>query len=197
MSMDSRLVYTNQELGKRIKKGELEAFDLVYKKYSQRLYGFAFSMLKNKEDAKEIVQETFLKLWSHRTKINSSYSFKSFLFSISFNITIDLLRRRTQNTEFKNYLRTHFNGESSRTDELVQYRELTEVLEQLIDDLPAQRRKIYQMSREEGLSHKEIAEKLGITVKTVENHLNLALKYFRKKMDAGSLISLLFVFLFV
>ncbi|HKJ42238.1 MAG TPA: RNA polymerase sigma-70 factor [Sunxiuqinia sp.] len=187
----------NQELGKRIRKGDMKAFDLLYDQYSQRLYGFAFSMLKNKEDAKEIIQETFLKLWNKRTTIDSSYSLKSFLFSITYNITIDLLRKRAKDVDFQNQLKHYFDGEGARTDELVIFNELNENLSRLIGELPEQRRKVYMMSREEGMTHKEIATRLGISVKTVENHINLTLKYIRKKLGSNSLFVLLFIALFV
>ena len=187
----------NQDLGKRIKKGDLRAFDLLYDQYSQRLYGFAFSMLKNKEDAKEIVQDTFLKLWSKRNEIDTSYSLKSFLFSISYNITIDLIRRRSKDAEFLGHLKTYFSEEGNKTDELLIFNELTERLGKLLNELPEQRKKIYLMSREEGLGYKEIAGQLGIAVKTVENQINLALKHIRKNLGTNSFLLLLFFFLFV
>jgi RNA polymerase sigma-70 factor (ECF subfamily) len=186
-----------QELGKRIRKGDIKAFDQFYGQYSQRLYGFAFSMLKNKEDAKEIVQETFLKLWKKREELDSSYSLKSFLFSISYNLTIDLLRKRTQDIGFQNYLKDHFNAEAPRTDELAHFNELNDALVKLVNELPSQRRKVYLMSREEGLSHQEIAGKLGITIKTVENHINLALKFLREKLGPHHLAVLIFASLFL
>lgn len=186
-----------QELGKRIRKGDVAAFDLFYGQYSQRLYGFAFSMLKNKEDAKEIVQEAFLKLWNKRAEIDSAYSLKAFLFSISYHIIIDLLRKRTQDAGFKEYLRNYFNDETAKTDELVHFNELNEALERMVSELPLQRRKVYLMSREEGLSHQEIAGKLGITIKTVENHINLSLKYLRKKLGSHNLLILVFTALFI
>jgi RNA polymerase sigma-70 factor (ECF subfamily) len=153
--------------------------------------------MKNKEDAKEIVQETFLKLWNRRDKIDSSYSLKSFLFSISYNLTIDLLRKKTQDIGFQDYLKNHFNEEGAKTDELAHFNELNEVLAQLVNELPVQRRKVYLMSREEGLSHQEIAGKLGITIKTVENHINLSLKFLRKKLGPHNLTVLIFASLFI
>ena len=187
----------NHELGKRIRKGDMKAFDLLYDQYSQRLYGFAFSMLKNKEDAKEIVQDTFLKLWNKRSEIDTSYSLKSFLFSISYNITVDLLRKRSKDAEFIQHLKTYFRDEGQKTDELVIFNELSDQLALLLNDLPEQRKRIYLMSREEGLGHREIADQLGIAVKTVENQINLALKHIRKNLGANSLLLLLFLSLYV
>ena len=182
---------------KKIKDGDLRAFDLVYSQYSERLYGFAFSILKNHEDAREIVQETFLKLWSKRKQLQSTLSLKSFLFTISYHISIDLIRRRLKDEKYLDYLKAQFVAEESGTDDMTQFNELNHDVQEVIRELPEQRKRIYQLSRDEGLSHAEIADKLAISVKTVENQINLALKAIRKKLNSENLHTLLFFFLFV
>ncbi len=182
---------------KEIRKGNIQAFDSLYRQFSERLYGFAYSMLKDHEDSKEIVQETFLKLWAKRQQLDSSQSVKALLFSISYHITIDLLRKRLRQDQYQRYIRSHFSEEEPGNDNLAGYEELTTELRNTVQNLPEQRRKIYQLSREEGLSHKEIAEQLNISVKTVENQITLALKSIRQKLDAGNLLSLLFLTLFL
>ncbi|KOH43873.1 RNA polymerase sigma factor [Sunxiuqinia dokdonensis] len=189
--------HIDQQLARRIKKSDVQAFDQLYERYSQRLYGFAFSMLKNKEDAKEVVQETFLKIWNKRTAIDSSRSLQAFLFSVSYNLIIDLFRNRAKDQDFLARLKAHFNEESLAADELVQLKELADEVHRLVNELPQKRRAIYLMSREEGLSHKEIAHQLGITEKTVENQITLSLKHIRARLNSGSLLSLLFLALFV
>jgi len=185
------------ELAKRLKKGDKRAFDLFYGQYSERLYGFAFSLLKNHEDAKEIVQETFLKLWKKREQINPEQSVKAFLFSISYNISIDLIRKRLKDERYRDYLKYQFLFNEPCTENQAGYNELNHELQKIIDELPEQRKKIYKMSREDGLAHNEIAEKLNITAKTVENHINLALKTIRKKLGPDNFLCLLFICLFI
>ncbi len=189
--MDS-LNQLNRELAGLIRKGDKQAFDKIYELYAQRLYGFAFSILKNKEDAKEVVQETFLKIWNKRETINTRYSFKAFIFTVSYNIIIDLLKERSSNLNFQKYLKDNFTVESLQTDELVHFEDLKDKLNHLVNKLPKKRKQIYLLSREEGLSHHEIANKLGVTVKTVENQINLTLKYFRSNLDFKSLIIIIF-----
>lgn len=181
---------------KQLQNGDLKTFDLVYKHYSERLYGFAFSILKNHDDAKEIVQETFLKLWNKRSDLRSDKSLKAYLFTISYNISIDIFRKRLKDEKYVDYLKTHQEGLEPETENMAQFNELNSEVQQAISALPEQRRLIFQLSREEGLSHAEIAKKLGITYKTVENQINLALKSIRKKLQSGGLHSLLFLFLF-
>lgn len=181
---------------RRLQQGDLQSFDLVYQQYSQRLYGFAYSILKNHEDAKEIVQETFLRLWNTRDQLKSDHSLKSYLFKISHNISIDLIRLRLKNEKYVEYLKTHFSDGAGEVENLADYNELSDTIQQIIAEFPEQRQKIFRMSREEGLSHAEIADKLCITTKTVENHINLALKTVRKRLASGSFGTLLFITLF-
>ena len=184
-------------LTKRIRQGDIKAFDLLYAQFSERLFGFAFSMLKNHEDAKEVVQETFLKLWKKRDQLDSSQSVKALLFSVSYHIVIDLLRKRLKENQYLHELHARFAENEPGADHLADYNELNNELQKAISALPEQRKKIYQLSREEGLSHKEIAGILNISVKTVENQINLALKTIRQKLDSGHLLSLLFIVLFL
>lgn len=184
-------------LAKRIQKGDIKAFDLLYERFSERLFSFAFSMLKNREDAKEIVQETFLKVWNKRSQINTSQSIKAYLFSISYNVTIDILRARLKEDKYREYIQNQFIVGEPGAENMADFNELSETVQKAIEELPEQRKKIYLLSREEGLSHKEIAENLNISVKTVENQINLALKIIRKKLNSGNLLSLLFTALFL
>ncbi|MFV0378874.1 MAG: RNA polymerase sigma-70 factor [Mangrovibacterium sp.] len=181
----------------QLKNGDLKTFDLVYKQYSERLYGFALSILKNHEDAKEIVQETFLRLWNSREQLRADQSLKSYLFKISYNISIDLIRIRLKNEKYVDYLKAHFATDAEEVENLADYNELTNNIQQMIDELPEQRKKVFRMSREHGLSHAEIASQLGISTKTVENHINLALKSVRKKLNSDNLGTLLFSALFL
>lgn len=181
---------------KQLQKGDLRAFDLVYQQYSQRLYGFAFSILKNHEDAREIVQETFLRLWKTREQLKTEQSLKSYLFKISHNISIDLIRLRLKNEKYVEYLKGHFAEDVDGVENMADYNELNDTIQKIVTEFPEQRQKVFRMSREEGLSHAEIASQLGISTKTVENHINLALKTIRKKIGPGTIGTLLFTALF-
>lgn len=189
---------TTNLLAKRIRKGDIKAFDLLYHTYSQKLYGFAFSMLKNHDDAKEIVQDTFLKIWEKREMINPASSLQAFLFSVSYHTAIDLIRKRFKDDQYLTYLQAQFHeNDSITTEEPACYQELIRILDNVIGELPGQRKKIYLLSREEGLSHKEIAEKLNISVKTVENQITLALKTIRKQLISNDLLGLLLLTIFL
>jgi RNA polymerase sigma-70 factor (ECF subfamily) len=182
---------------KALQKGDVEAFDALFRMYANRLYGFAFSLLKNKDDAEEIVQETFLKIWQKHTTISSDKAFKSYLFTIAHHLIIDQLRIRVKNSDSTTELSEFISTEKSDPLEELNYQLLVERVEKVIGELPLKRRRIYRLSRQLGLSHKEIAAKLEISEKTVENQIGLALKYMRKSLGNEFLQALLAFYLFV
>lgn len=180
----------------RLKDGEVLAFDLLFKKYSQKLYRFSFSLLKNEEDSREIIQETFFRVWKNRNSIDSGKSFKSFLFTISYNLIIDQMRLRIKDQEFKKNLAEHFKNIQLENVPATDYKQLENKIQIIVEKLPEKRKMIYKMSREDGLSHKQIAEKLNISVKTVENQINLSLKQIKSKLGGSIVGILLFIALF-
>ena len=97
--------YSNTELIERLKKGDIDAFDLIYNKYCNKLHKFVLRYLKQEEDAQEIVQEVFIKIWESRSKINTFSSFESFLFTIAYNASISLLRKRINEEKSREYIK--------------------------------------------------------------------------------------------
>lgn len=181
-----------------LRNGDMAAFDAIYHKYCHRLYQFVFRYLKNDADSQEIVQEVFVKLWQSREKLDAYASFESFLFTIAYNTTISLLRKRISETKSLQYLKSVqqiFEPESA-VDEL-QFQELNQQVSVLLEKLTPRQRQIFDLSRGEGLSHREIAEQLDISENTVKNHLVAVLKFLKSKIDNGLIINALFLSLFV
>jgi RNA polymerase sigma-70 factor (ECF subfamily) len=189
---------SNNELVKLLKNGDMRAFDAIYEKYSRKLYGFVLRYLKQETDAEEIVQEVFFKIWKSRSRIDIYSSFESFLFTIAYNSTISLLRKRANEKNYLEYLkqRQQIDQASNQIDE-IQYNELNEQVESLLNELTPRQKEIFRLSRYEGLSHEEIANKLNISVNTVKNHLVAALSFLKSNLDNGFMINLLFISLFL
>jgi len=165
-----------------VRNNDVDSFNKLFFKYGEKVFCFAFSLLKNREDARAVVQETFSRIWERRKEIDPSRSFKSFLFKISYHLIIDQLRHRLKEKEYRHYLGYFFDA-SFRGDENAPDREiLMEAIEKAVDELPAKRRDIYKLSRCEGLSYKEIAGRMDISVKTVENQIHLALKHIKRSL---------------
>lgn len=187
---------TESDLINELKDGMASAFDQLYEVYCHKLFGFAFSILKSKEDAEEVVQNTFFKIWEKRKSIDSDHSFKSFLFTIAYNITVDLLRARLKEKKYREIIlykaTSNFNLE-----EAIEFGDILENVQKIVKELPPRKHEIYQLSRVNHLSYSEIAEKLNISVKTVENSINYSINFIKTRLGKDSLVVLLYVALFL
>jgi RNA polymerase sigma-70 factor (ECF subfamily) len=188
---------SNTELVKLLKKGDMAAFDAIYTMYCHKLHGFVMRYLKQQEDAEGIVQEVFIKIWEARSKIDIYQSFESFLFTIAYNTTISLLRKRVSESKSREYLKTvqQIDSADNVIDEL-QYQELNDQVRSVLEQITPRQKEIYLLSREEGLKHKEIAQQLNISENTVKNHLVSTLKFLRSKIDNNLTVNILFLCLF-
>jgi len=180
-----------------LKKGDIFCFEDIYLEYNKKIYSFSLSFLKNKEDSEGVVQVVFLTLWRKRTEINVNQDIGSYLFTITYN-TIrkhfrKLARERKHLKEFSKSVLT----EDDSTNSIIEYNNLLEIAESAIELLPSRQKTIYHYSMREGLTTKEIAEKLEISTRTVENHLYRAKSHLKKRILDNSLTSLLFFCLFL
>ena len=192
------MIDSNTELLKLLKIGNMSAFDIIYKKYSRRLYGFVYRYLKQETDTEEIVQEVFIKIWKSRDKIDVYSSFESFLFTIAHNATINLLKKKATGQKYIEHVKSlQCIQETYELTDEIHYNELKDKYQNLLDELSPRQKEIFQLSRDEGLSNREIAEKLGISVQTVKNHLVVSLSVLKNRLDNGLIISSLFVSLFL
>lgn len=179
-----------------LRNGDTGAFDQLFRKYSPKLFRFALSLLKSDDDAREIVQETFFRIWNRRQEIAPDKSFKSFVFTISYNLMIDQLRLRLKDQEYRRFLSENFEIGQERLSVTIDYDTLCSQIEQAVEELPDRRKTIFTLSRNAGMSHREIAEKMGVSVKTVENQINLSLKHIRMRLGKDFLPALLLLSLF-
>jgi len=177
--------------------GDFEAFDHLFNYYNQRLYFFAKSILKNKEDAHDIVQEVFLRVWRNRDTLDPHSSFKSFLFTVSYNIIVDTLRKRISEQSFRDELIKNAIIDESSADKDLSYNELNSIYQEAINELPDKRKEIYRLHRFDNLSYQEIADKLNISINTVRNQMAHAISYLRGRIGKETLVGLVFVCLFV
>jgi RNA polymerase sigma-70 factor (family 1) len=176
-------------------KGNLLAFNTLYKTYSRRLYRFALGYLKSKDEAEELVQEVFTVIWEKRKDLKEELSFKSFLFTIAFNMIRNHFRSKAYLAE---YLKSEISDDlDMQTSQKIIYDSLYKYIAELVNQLPERRKEIFIKSRFNGLSIAEIAEEMHITHKTVENQLTVALKFIRTNLKRENITSILFFFLFI
>jgi RNA polymerase sigma-70 factor (ECF subfamily) len=179
-----------------LKNGDYEAFDKLFSDYGKRLYYFAYGYLKSKEDAEGVVQEVFLKIWRNRKHINPDLSFKSYLFKIAYHYILELFEQNTRKQAYQHKIIDEAVEFTDETNERLNYQMLLEKVETLIEKLPPRQKEILMKRKKEGIPIKEIAEQLGISPKTVENHLTEALKNLKKGLGEEEISAMLFFMLF-
>jgi RNA polymerase sigma-70 factor (ECF subfamily) len=166
----------------RLAEGDQMAFELLFYRYRGRLHNFIRSALPPGADVEGLVLEVFLRVWIGRERIDPERPFAPWAFRIARNLVIDYLRSDVGKllylTDDLFVADTH-----SDTSTSVEERQLTEWFGTNLDKLPEQRRKIFTMSRIEGMSYKEIAEQLGITENSVDTQIRRALLFFRRELD--------------
>ena len=187
---------TEREIVEDVKDGLGSAFDMLYEAYCDRLFRFAFSILKSKEDAEEVVQNTFFKIWEKRKSLDSNLAFKSFLFTVAYRITIDLLRERLNEKKHREFILNKATS-NYNLEEAIEYGDLLEQVQKIAMELPPRKNEIYKLSRVNHLTYSEIAEKLNISVKTVENSINYSMNFIKNRLGKDSLLVLLYAALFL
>ncbi|MDD3687391.1 MAG: RNA polymerase sigma-70 factor [Bacteroidales bacterium] len=182
---------TNEKhLFDQIKAGNKVAFDTVFRMYYRDLCRFAMFMNCSSEDAEELVQDMFFKLWQNRNQINVISSSKSYLFTSVKNSMLNKHKHEKVKQMYAADYR-YTNKEESDDFEMDENREKIKNIELAIAELPEKRREIFVKSKVEGKKYKEIADELQISVKTVENQMGEALKFLRNKLSAKEFLILL------
>lgn len=182
----------NDALLIKLKNGEASAFEEIYNQYRSKIYSYALKLCKSTVIAEEITQEVFIKIWQKRDQLNPELHFGAYLKKIVLNDVLNHLkkvaREKTLQDELFSYLSTIKNSSEDRLLE----KELLKTYEEAIAQLPPQKKIIYQLSRNEELTHDEIAQKLNISKNTVKNHMVEATKFIRQYVSKhGSIICFL------
>jgi len=190
------LVPGDIELVERLQKGDVEAFDLIYKKYSRKLYAFGLKYLRSTAETEELVQSVFLKIWENYKNLKKESSFKSYLFTIAYNDICKLFRKRNYLQKFVGDTLYENTQSSSETEDGIDYQFVLERVQQIVEKLPEKQKNIFLKSRQEGKSTKEIAEEVGLSPGTVDNYISESLKFIRSRLQNENLPVLLLFSLF-
>lgn len=175
------------ELVSRIREGDESAYRFVFDMYFNKLYNFSFRFLRNKEQCKEVVQEAFLILWLHRTKLDENYPIVPYLYTVTRRLTLNAIRQIASSHTAMDKLWFNMQNVSNQTEEVIFLDDLVRFTEEVLTKLPRQQQLVYRMSRQQDLSYDEIAEELHISRNTVKNHLVAALKTLRTQLQKAFL----------
>ena len=180
-----------------LKNGSFQAFERLYNMYSGKLYNFIMRISSgNQYMAEEVVQSAFIRVWEVRDRVEPESSFISFLCTIAKNLLMNMYQRQTVEYVYNEYLKNTGVDRDSQTEESIDLRFLNEYIDSLAEELPAQRKKIFILSKRQNYTNKEIAEMMGISESTVATQLSLAVKFMREQLmkHYDKIVALLFAF---
>lgn len=163
----------------RLIEGDEDAFCELYATYKKRLIYFAMRFLKSREYAEDVFQDAFTVVWQSRRFINPDASFSSYLYTIMRNRILNQLRNAANEEKLKESILSQALDYTEDTKREVMLNDLKSLISHALQQLTPRQREIFEMSREAQLSHKEIADKLGISVNTVQEHISTSLKLIR------------------
>lgn len=165
----------------RISQGDTAAFEQVFRTYYQPLCRYAAGLLSDRDAAEEVVQQLFCRIWEKRESLRAETSFKSYLFRSVHNAAMNELNHQKVKQAYMQQ-RANEPEQQEQAASTLHAKELEGRIQTAIGKLPEQCRLVFRLSRFEGLSYREIAEVLGISVKTVENQMGKALKIMRLQL---------------
>ncbi len=160
-----------------IKHGDEHVFEQVYVLYRGKLFAYFLKKTNSEEDAKDLLQTTFSRLWQYRKSLCEDYVLEQHLFQIARTVFIDYLRKENKLKKVKASVRS--NRDAQRQEDHSHEFDLNSLLQTRLSSMPLLRKRVFELNKIEGYSYKEIAKILSIPVKSVDNNLAKALKYLR------------------
>ncbi len=181
----------------RLIDGDEDAFCELYASYKNRLIYFAMRFLKSREYAEDVFQDAFTIIWQGRRFINPDASFSSYLYTIVRNRILNQLRDLDNQDRLKEQILAHAVDYTEETKQQIMADDLRHLIACAMQQLTARQREIFKMSREEQMSHREIADALGISVNTVQEHISTSLRILRMYLEKHKVMGADFILLLI
>lgn len=182
MKTTNALQPTEQEYWQLISQGEKSAFEYVFRSYYSSLCSYACSVIKDIDEAEEVVQNMFFNIWNKRESLQVNISIRSYLYRAVHNDCLNRIKHAKVRNLYAQDYKSSMGGGSTDSAGLLNAKELNRRIHEAIDGLPEQCGVVFRLSRFENLKYGEIAEQLQISVKTVENHMGKALRILREQL---------------
>jgi RNA polymerase sigma-70 factor (ECF subfamily) len=171
------------DLIKRLKASDHDAFKTVFNNWQGTIFNFLLFKTKDAARAEDLLQEVFLKLWNARSRLNENQSLKNYLYTIADNLVLNEIRHDKVVARHQASAEGTFFTNTENPQFILEEKEWKDKLESAIASLPEKPRIVFLMSRIEDLSYQEIADRLSISIKTVETHMVKALKHLRENLS--------------
>ena len=172
-----------EEVLKKLANDDRKEFELLFKTYYTELCRFAHKYVRDETASEEIVQEVFINIWERRSELNINSSIKAYLYTAIRNRSFNYIKLQLPKEQKKTDVDVLSTFEADNDEEELLLEDLKVYVNEAIEALPKKCKAIFVMSRNAGMTYKEIAEELDISVKTVENQIGLALKKLREKLN--------------
>lgn len=188
--MNADIPHTDAVLLARLKVGDQDAFYEIYDRYSLTLLNHAQKKLRQREEARDIVQGVFAMLWQKRATLGKVRNLSAFLYASVRNAVLNRFAHREVKDRYHRSMAEFQKVYPHDADHLIREKQLKEAIEQEIRGMPRRMQEVFELSRKEYLSHQEIAERLGISERTVASHITHALKILRDRFGVSVLFHL-------
>lgn len=179
---------TDSQLAVLLKQGDISAYTEIFERYSRIMYVYAKNLVRDKDEAEDLVQDVFTSLWDKSSNLDLTGPLSSYLYSAVRYRFINLVAKKRVRSDYAQTLQTLIDEGDYSTDSYVNEKELIALIEKEIAKLPEKMRNVFELSRNFGLSHNQIARQLNLSEKTVKNHINHALKVLRGKFEISSIL---------
>lgn len=179
MSANPKILPNERELFAQMAEGSEAAFTDIFFHYIPVLQPHIFKMTRSEDATQDIIHDVFLKIWLSREKMAEIENYRAYIFRMTTNQTYDWLKRIAKEKIAIAGTRLRTIESINTTEETIDFNQSAEIIKKAVAQLPQQRKLVFKLSREEGLSHDEIAERLNISKNTVSNHLTEALRFIK------------------
>lgn len=183
----------DKELLQLVSTGDAKAFSIIFHHYSPKVYTYALKLVKSDILAEEITQEVFLKIWNLETQLSEIENLDAYLRVLTRNHTLKVLRRIALETRTSRMMVHDYHEDHNETEEYIIFKDSEKILNQAIEQLPAQQKLVYSLCHQEGLKYDEVAQKLNISKLTVKTHMQHALRFLRNYVSAHTDIATLVI----
>jgi RNA polymerase sigma-70 factor (ECF subfamily) len=183
----------NESIGTLLAQRDEAAFEQMFKTHFKRLHAYAFTILRDEIQAEEMVQQVFFKLWERNENLSLTGSVSSYLYRAVHNESLNYIKHQKVRSNHQLNVAYSMKNEVEHPAKKIMASELEKKIHSALNELPEQCRTIFQMSRFDELKYREIADKLGISIKTVESQMSKALRLLRVKLVDFLIFILLFI----
>lgn len=193
--MAAKILLDERKLLAKVAKGDQRAFRAIYDHYYDRIHAYGLRLLKSDLLAEEMVQHAFLKIWTLEERLTKIENLESYLITVARNHAVDVLRRRKLTVKVNREISVDWSESHNETEEEILLNDTRRILDEAIELLAPQQKRVYQLCRQQGLKYEQVAEELNLSPATVQSYMKLALKTLRKHLaNHTDIVAMLIIF---